>query len=83
MGIDAPVQYQSLLQNAKLFAEKGMESEDAWLESLTDVFEKEENVYMDYCHVYEKGNQIIAENIFQRIEGELQIIEKKIVQRNS
>lgn len=83
VGIDAPVQYQSLLQNAKLFAEKGMESEDAWLESLTDVFEKEENVYMDYCHVYEKGNQIIAENIFQRIEGELQIIEKKIVQRNS
>lgn len=83
VGIDAPVQYQSILQNAKLFAEKGMESGDTWFESLTDMFEKEDNVYMDYCHVYEKGNQIIAENIFQRIEEELQIIVGEIGEKNS
>lgn len=35
---------------------------------LTHIFD-EEDVYMDNCHVYEKGNKIIAQEIYKVIEG--------------
>ncbi len=30
----------------------------------TDIFNKEKEIYIDNCHIYEKGNQIIAEKMY-------------------
>lgn len=43
-----------------------------WLCDLSDLFDNDGDVYIDDCHVNEKGNQIIASKIFDKIKGELQ-----------
>lgn len=77
VAVDAPVSYCSLLQKAKMFEKMEKDSEDLWLDSLTDIFDEEEEVYMDYAHVYEKGNEIIANKIFEKIKEELQLMLKE------
>jgi len=39
------------------------ESNFAWLHDMTGIFNGNENIYYDYCHVQEKGNRIIAQNM--------------------
>lgn len=34
---------------------------------LSDIFDGVSDIYMDVCHVYEKGNEIIADEIYKRI----------------
>ena len=34
-----------------------------WLHDFTHIFDGHEEVFYDYCHVYEKGNRIIAQKI--------------------
>lgn len=45
-----------------------------WLLDLTHIFDGKENIYVDRCHVYEKGNDIIARMMLPHI---LKIKEKQ------
>ncbi|MCI8378536.1 MAG: hypothetical protein HFH72_08445 [Lachnospiraceae bacterium] len=74
VGVNAPLSFTAILENVENFEEEGKNFQESWLESLTDLFDQEDNVYMDYCHVYEKGNQIIADKIFDKISKEIQEI---------
>lgn len=38
---------------------------------LSHIFDNEEGIYMDDCHVYEKGNEMIANAIYEVIKNEL------------
>lgn len=46
-------------------AKQKIDSENlsTWLIDFTNIFEGEKNIFFDNCHVYEKGNRIIAEKI--------------------
>lgn len=42
-----------------------------YIYDLSDIFDETTDVYMDICHVNEKGNKIIADSIFNIVEKEL------------
>ena len=42
-----------------------------YIQDLSHIFDDEKDVYMDYCHVWEKGNQIIAREISRIILPEI------------
>ena len=62
------------LELAKDFRDRGQQIDGPWFCDLSSIFDNEENIYMDLCHVYEKGNQIIAARIFEEIRDELYVI---------
>lgn len=35
---------------------------------LSDIFDDQSDIYIDICHVYEKGNEIIADEIYKRVK---------------
>lgn len=43
----------------------------SWLFDLSEIFESEENVFFDGCHVYEKGNQMIVRHMLPYILKEI------------
>lgn len=43
-----------------------------YIYDLSDIFDDETDVYMEDCHVYEKGNRIIAEAVYKVICDKLQ-----------
>ena len=45
-----------------------IESEYDYLSDLSAIFDQVGGVYMDICHVNEKGNRIIADEIYKRIQ---------------
>lgn len=67
-GIDAQKNFR------KMMAERKVEETHDYMYDLSAIFDTED-VYMDFCHVYEKGNRIIAEKIWE-------IIENYVVRRN-
>ena len=42
-----------------------------WFIDLTDIFDDKPEVFFDVCHVYEKGNKVIAEKIYEHIKDEI------------
>jgi len=50
------------------------EQTGGWIFNLEEVFDGKENIYYDYCHIYEQGNRIIAKEIMPRV---LESIHKK------
>lgn len=42
-----------------------------YLYDLSHIFDDIDGVYIDLCHVYEKGNRIIASEIYSRISGKI------------
>lgn len=44
-----------------------IESQYDYIFNLSHIFDNVTNVYMDHCHVFEEGNEIIAEEIMKRI----------------
>ena len=42
-----------------------------YMHDLSYIFDNEKDIYMDHCHVLEKGNQIIAREIIKIILPEL------------
>lgn len=50
---------------------KGMVDSDEALYDLSHIFDSESDVYMDDCHVYEKGNKMIADYVYEIIETKL------------
>lgn len=50
----------------------GLKEKNAHIIDLSDIFDEVHDVYIDICHVNEKGNGIIAENIYHAIRPVLQ-----------
>lgn len=46
-----------------------------YIYDLSDIFDHETNVYMEDCHVYEKGNNIIADAVYRIICDKMQLQE--------
>lgn len=44
-----------------------------YIHDLSGIFDEVEDVYFDTCHVYEKGNEIIAREIYKHIVGEIAV----------
>ncbi len=42
-----------------------------YIYDLSDIFNHEKNIYIDECHVFEKGNQLIADSVFEVIGKEI------------
>lgn len=42
-----------------------------YIYDLSDIFDNETDIYMEDCHVYEKGNRIIADSIYEIISDKL------------
>lgn len=42
-----------------------------YIYDLSDIFDNETDIYMEDCHVYEKGNRIIAESVYKTIRSKL------------
>ena len=61
-----------VFEELKLFRENASQMQEDYLfvKDLTYIFD-EEDVYMDLCHVYEKGNQIIADLIWNIIKNDI------------
>lgn len=67
------------IRSMKLFREyaKDIEKTHPYMHDLTHIFD-EKDVYMDTCHVWESGNEIIADAIWQVIEPDVrEIMEMK------
>ncbi len=60
---------QNAYQEAKLYIKQHNYS---WLHDMTDIFDGNEKVYFDNCHVYEGGNRIIARHIMKIILDSIQ-----------
>ena len=46
---------------------KVKELNESWLLDFTGIFEEDNNVFYDNCHVYEHGNKIIAKKILMSV----------------
>ena len=49
--------------------------ENQFVKDISDIFERESDVYTDECHVYEKGNRIIAREVLRDIESYIPVKE--------
>lgn len=68
------------VNNMKLFRKQGKEIEKThpYIHDLSHIFD-EKDVYLDQCHVWESGNEIIADSIWKIIEPSVnEILERKI-----
>lgn len=73
-GTDCHTYYCSVLKWAKRFREGGNSIGEKWFCDLSALFDYKGSVYMDDFHVYEKGNQMIADRIMEEIKDEIDII---------
>lgn len=55
------------LKNTLMFKERAGSEKDQCYYSLIDLFDDVEGTYIDYCHYSDKGNQMIADIIFDAI----------------
>ena len=53
------------IRDAYDFRDNISEVDYGWLYNYSDIFDKTDGVYMDYCHLYEEGNNIVAERVFK------------------
>lgn len=60
---------QEYQKNIRIFRERGKEIEKnhPYIHDLSHIFD-EKDVYMDFCHVWESGNEIVADSIWKIIE---------------
>lgn len=64
-------QYVSDARNyRKLARDRRIEEKNRYMFDLSDIFD-ECNVYIDDCHVFEEGNQIIADKIWEKVKGDI------------
>ena len=47
---------------------------ESWFVDWSDLFDHMDGIFIDDCHVNEKGNQIIAERVYCEIEPKLKEI---------
>lgn len=59
------------LRSAVQFMEEAKKINEEWFFDLSGALDESQNVYMDNCHLYEEGNRIIAEYIFDVIRNSL------------
>lgn len=65
--------YSYMAEFRRLIKERDIEVSHPYLFDLSHIFDNIYDVYMDTCHVYENGNQIIASEIYKRISNEIDI----------
>lgn len=73
---------REFIRNMQLFRQRGKEIEEthSYVHDLSDILD-EKDVYMDQCHVWESGNEIIADSIWKIIEPEVEELLKLKIQK--
>ncbi len=71
VAVEATEKCIMLQKNAVYFRKMAESITEPWFYDLSDLFDNESRIYMDYCHVYEKGNKIIAKKIFEIIKYDI------------
>lgn len=66
-------------QNATLFRSAGKEIDVSWFCDFSDLFDYQGDIYIDCCHVSEKGNQMIAYKMFE----EFKTVFFRIIEKNN
>lgn len=61
---------ERIAQEGKFYEEAARNLSDSYID-ITDIFEGKEGIYIDDCHVTEKGNKIISDTVFKYIKDEL------------
>lgn len=56
------------IDQAKDFMRCAEEKSDSWFCNLSSLFDNVGGVYMDACHVYDKGNYLVAKKIFDELK---------------
>lgn len=66
---------QKMVKDMQSFRKQGKEivKSHPYIYDLSHIFD-EKDVYMDYCHVWENGNEIVADSIWKVIEPEVKAI---------
>lgn len=67
--------YARMLAEHNLFETEAKQYCGEYIEDFTEIFNQEDGCYMDSCHVFEKGNRIIAEKIYLSVRNT--IVEKR------
>lgn len=57
-----------IVTDIQLFREKGAGVKDEWYVDFSGIFDGIDDIYIDSCHVYERGNRIIAEKVYNEIK---------------
>lgn len=63
--------YDNYVNYAKEFAKCAAKKSDSWFCDLSALFEDIEGVYVDRCHVYDRGNYLVAERIYKELKNTL------------
>lgn len=58
---------QEFLKHAKEFTKAAGEKRAPWFTDLTKMFDDIDGVYMDRCHIYDRGNDIAANRIYEEL----------------
>ncbi|MCR4745690.1 MAG: hypothetical protein K5894_10745 [Lachnospiraceae bacterium] len=61
--------YREYCREAPVFRNSAGNIRLEWMFDYSDIFDDEEDVYIDFCHVNEKGNEVIARNIYQDLKN--------------
>jgi len=61
--------YMEYCKEASVFRKSGGNLSMEWLFDYSAIFDEEDDVYIDFCHVNERGNSIIARKIYQDLES--------------
>ncbi len=59
---------RDMLENTRIYREMTRKEKDSVYINLIDRFDGEKGMYIDYCHYSDKGNEMLAEIVFQYIQ---------------
>ncbi|ETP70822.1 hypothetical protein UYO_3238, partial [Lachnospiraceae bacterium JC7] len=62
--------YREYCKEDPVFRGMGINLDLKWLFNYSGIFDNEEDVYIDFCHVNEKGNRIIARKIYDDLKNQ-------------
>lgn len=58
-----------LFENTRQFYEKVCQMASGYAEDITSLFDDADDVYLDWCHVNERGNEMIAQYMYKYLLG--------------
>lgn len=64
---------RDMLENTRIYREKARLEKDGVYRNLIDKFDAEKGMYIDYCHYSGRGNEMLAEIVFQCVQKGMKV----------
>lgn len=58
---------ESLLENTRIFRQESKKNNSGLFKNLIDLFDEETGMFIDQCHYSDKGNEVIADIVFNAV----------------